>query len=146
MSNKTNTEEIKNQSVNEEQKQDQNPVAEPKAAEVQQPAEQKNEEFKRVLFWEVRKAPKKEKESKDNTQKPKKDGKWGLGKAVAVTTMAVTATGAVVKVASMVLDKVYGNGDCNYQYENNEPSYQQQAIEGQYQDVPASENTEASEG
>lgn len=143
MSNKANnTEENKNQET--EQTQEQTPVTtEPKAAENQQPAEQNTEkEFKKFLFWEVRKAPKKEKESKDKTKEPKKDGKWGLGKAVAITTMAVTATGAAVKVAGMVLDKIYGNGDSNYQYESCEPSYQQQAVEGQYQDVPASETNE----
>ena len=144
MSNKANnTEEIKNQET--EQKQEQTPATtEPKAAENQQPAEQNTEkEFKKFLFWEVRKAPKAPKnESKDNAQQPKKDGKWGFGKAVAITTMAVTATGAVVKVAGMVLDKVYGNGDSNYLYENEVPSYQQQAVEGQYQDVPASETNE----
>ena len=143
MSNKANnTEEIKNQET--EQTQEQTPVTtEPKAAENQQPAEQNTEkEFKKVLFWEVRKAPKKEKESKDKTKEPKKDGKWGFGKAVAITTMAVTAIGAAVKVAGMALDKIYGNGDSNYQYENEVPSYQQQAVEGQYQDVPASETNE----
>lgn len=140
MSNKT--EEIKNQET--EQQQEQKPEAEPKAAEVQQPAEQNTEkEFKKFLFWEVRKAPKAPKnESKDNAQQPKKDGRWGFGKAVAIMTMAVTATGAVVKVAGMVLDKIYGNGDSNYQYEDSVPSYQQQAMEGQYQDVPASETNE----
>ena len=148
MSNKTNsTEEVKNQSVNENQQQDQAPVAEPKAAEAQQPAEQKNEgEMKKFLCWEYRKAPKKEKESKDDTPKPKKDGKWGFGKAVAVTTMVVTATGAAVKVAGMVLDKVYGNGNGNYQYEDDGPAYQKQAIEGQYQEIPVSESTGSSEG
>lgn len=134
MSNKT--EEIKNQET--EQHQEQKPEAEPKAAENQQPAEQNTEkEFKKFLFWEVRRAPK-DKKSKNNDQEPKKDGKWGFGKAVAVATGFVTVTGAAVKVADMVLSRKYG--DCNYQYESEVPSYQQQAVEGQYQDVPASEN------
>lgn len=140
MSNKNN-----NQNTNVEEKKEQQenaPVNEAKKTEAQKPAEQNDGEFKKILCWEVRKAPKKDKQSNEKT-KPAKEGKWGWKKAVTVGTVCVTAITAATKVAMEIIDRKYSGGDYGYSGEDSTSSYEQQAIEGQYQEVPAaSESSE----
>ena len=145
MSNKNNNQNTNVEEKKEEQ-QENAPVNEAEKTEAQKPAEQKDGEFKKFLCWEVRKAPKKNKASDEKT-KPAKDGKWGLKKAatialVGVTTVTTLAT-AATKVAEKLIEAKYGNGDGGYSGEDGS-SYEQQAIEGQYQEVPA-ENTSSEE-
>lgn len=139
MSNKNN-----NQNTNVEEKKEQQedaPVNEANKTEAQKPAEQKDGEMKKFLCWEYRKAPKKDKASDDKT-KPAKNGKWGWKKAVTVATVGVTAITAATKVAMEIIDHKYSGGDGGYSGED-ERLYEQQAIEGQYQEVPAaSESSE----
>lgn len=140
MSNKNN-----NQNTNVEEKKEQQenaPVNEAEKTEAQKPAEQKDGEFKKILCWEVRKAPKKDKQSDEKT-KPAKNGKWGWKKAVTVATVGVTAITAATKVAMEIIDRKYSGGDYGYSGEDSTSSYEQQAIEGQYQEVTAaSESSE----
>lgn len=136
----------KNQNTNVEEKKEEQqenaPVNEAEKTEAQKPAEQKDGEFKKFLCWEVRKAPKKNKASDEKT-KPAKDGKWGWKKAVTVATVGVTAITAATKVAMEIIDRKYSGGDYGYSGEDGS-SYEQQAIEGQYQEVPA-ESTSSEE-
>lgn len=140
MSNKNN-----NQNTNVEEKKEQQenaPVNEAEKTEAQKSAKQKDGEFKKILCWEVRKAPKKDKQSDEKT-KPAKEGKWGWKKAVTVATVGVTAITAATKVAMEIIDRKYSGGDYGYSGEDSTSSYEQQAIEGQYQEVPAaSESSE----
>lgn len=134
MSNKNNNQNTNVEEKKEEQQGDA-PVNEAEKTEAQKPAEQKDGEMKKFLCWEYRKAPKKDKASDDKT-KPAKNGKWGWKKAVTVATVGVTAITAATKVAMEIIDRKYSGGDCGYPGEDERP-YEQQAIEGQYQEVPA---------
>lgn len=116
-----------------EQKQEQNPVNQPE----KQTEEPKKGKVVKILGYEIeaKKAPKKDKASKPEKQP---NGKWGLGKAVAVATVGVTAVGAAVKVATVVCDTITRRGACGGNDQHYEiPAYEREAIEGNYQDVPA---------
>lgn len=134
MSNKNNNQNTNVEEKKEEQ-QENAPVNEAEKTEAQKPAEQKDGEMKKFLCWEYRKAPKKGKAS-DGKTKPSKEGKWGWKKAVTVATVGVTAITAATKVAMEIIDRKYSGGDGGYSGEDERP-YEQQAIEGQYQEVNA---------
>lgn len=129
----------KKEEVVEEQKQDQAPENQEVKPE-EKPAETKKVEGKvvNILGLEIRKAPKKQKEEKTSEKQPK--AKWGLSKAVAVATVGVTAVTGAVKVVGMILDAKERNGaygDQTYEV----PAYESQAIEGNYQEIPAADTT-----
>lgn len=135
MANQNNN--TKKEEVVEEQKQEQIPENQEKKPE-EKPAEKKEEKVVRIAGLEIRRAPKKQKEEKTSEKQPK--AKWGVGKAVAVATVGVTAVTGAVKVAGMVCNLLSGRGaggDQTYEV----PAYERQAIEGDYQDVPAADTT-----
>ena len=117
----------------EEQKQDQNPVVQPE----KQTEEPKKGKVVKIFGYEIeaKKAPKKAKEQKPEKQP---NGKWGLGKAVAVATVGVTAVGAAVKVATVVCDTIARRGTSGDQYYEI-PAYEREAVEGDYQEIPAAD-------